>query len=199
MKRDKFAELRKLVDKPKTGLSWYYDVGCYLQELSNDEEYHTPWVLKAARKLGSSRATFRRAMQLAAMYPGEEFEAVKDLPFAVVKALLPIKDDKIRKELQQSAKKHEWSLQELNAEIERSWERGRPRGGHKRKPGDEYVDLRKLAKTTQHWVGFVNEVWPGDRLKNLKRGGEKLARLVNGAKDAMQSLIEAIKSRPVPK
>jgi hypothetical protein len=198
VKPDKLAQLRKLVRKPKTGLIWYLRVGRCLLRLSHDEKYHSKWVLDAAEELGSSRTTFRRAMQLAETYPGNKFKAVTDLPFAVVKALLPIKDVAMRKQLQRSAKKHKWSVQEVHAEIERLYGRGKPRGGRKRKPGDEYVDLRKLAKTTQHWRRFVDEVWPGARLRKLKRGGEKLARLTNDAKDAMQALIEALESRPVP-
>jgi hypothetical protein len=66
------AKLRKALDMPKTGLIWYYRVGCCVAKLTEASEYGTACVDDVAGKPGESRATLYRAMKLALLYPAEK-------------------------------------------------------------------------------------------------------------------------------
>src|SRR5260370_37781896 len=192
------AKLRQALGMPKTGLIWYYGVGCCVAKLTKASEHGKACVDDVAGKPGESRATLYRSMRLAQKYPGKEFEAVKKLPWTVVKALLTVKVDEMRMELQQQASENGWSARRVKREINARQGKLEPRGGRKRQRKSSREDLMRLAAAAREWQGLVTDVWPSNRLRKLRPDGEEIARLVDLASRPMKSLIMALKKRRLP-
>jgi hypothetical protein len=192
------AKLRQALDMPKTGLIWYYRVGCCVAKLTEMSEYGGRCVDHLAGKPGESRATLYGTMRLAQKYPGKEFDAVRKLPWTVVRALLTVKVDEMRMELQQQASENGWSARRVKREINARQGKLEPRGGCKRQRKGVGEDLVRLAAAAREWQGLVTDVWPGYRLRKLRPDGEEIARLVDRASRPMRSLIAALKKRRLP-
>jgi hypothetical protein len=192
------AKLREALAMPKAGLIWYHHVGCHVLALTKASGYGTACVDDVAGKPGESRATLYRTMRLAEKYPGKEFEAVKKLPWKVVSALLTVKVDEMRMELQQQASEKGWSARRVKREINARQGKIEPRGGRKRQRKGVDEDLMRLAAAAREWQGLVTDVWPDYRLRKLRPDGEEIARLVDRASRPMRSLIEALKKRRLP-
>jgi DUF1016 N-terminal domain len=192
------AKLRKALSMPKTGVIWYYRVGCHVLALTKASGYGTACVDDVAGKPGESRATLYVTMKLARKYPGKELDAVRGLPWSVVRALLAVKDDKMRIELQQEAGKERWSARKLQRVINER--EGYPERRVVRKLKDKHDgrDLKRLAIATRAWQQVVKNNWPADRLRKLQPGGRKLARLAEQASAAMKALLRAVQSRELP-
>jgi hypothetical protein len=192
------TKLRKALDMPKSGLNWYYRVGRCVARLTETCGYGSACVDDVAGKPGESRATLYLTMRLAQKYPGKKFEAVRKLPWTVVRALLTVKADEMRIELQQQASEKGWSALRVKREINARQGKLEPRGGRKRQRKGVREDLMRLAAVCRAWQGLVSDVWPCYRLRKLRPDGAVITKLVDLASRPMRSLIEALKKRRLP-
>jgi hypothetical protein len=193
------ANLRKALARRKTGLVWYYRVGRCVLALTEASGYGSECVDEAAaQKLGLCRSSLFRAAQLVQKYPGKEFAAIKNLSWSVAKALLTIKDAKLRRELQARANKEGWPSRNLKRIINERQGKIEPRGGHKRQRKSAGEDLVRLAAVTREWRLFVTAIWPVERLRKLQPNGVKLATVVGRVSRAMGPLVQMLKVRALP-
>jgi hypothetical protein len=192
------AKLNEILAKPGTDVFWYHRVGSCLLILNEVSPYKSYWVRDAARTTGLHRSTFFRAMLLAELYSVDELQSLKHLSWTALRALVTVRDDKLRRKLQQQAEKQRWSVRRLQWEINIQRGKRPSHGGRKRQPEGEGRDLRRLAKATREWQGFVKDVWPGERLRKRRPNGKQLAVLVDRAFEAMTTLLQAVESRALP-
>jgi hypothetical protein len=189
-----------MLAEPDRDLAWQHRLGCILNEANQDAVYGSGLIRWAAKQLGQSHAAFYRSMQLAKYYPGDQLATLTGLPWTTVQALLTVSDGQIREKLQQRAIKGHWSVKYLRRVINR--ELGRVREYfRKRKRRTDLEDLERLVQLGQIWLRFVEDVWPGDRLRR-QPGERSLARLVRqtqvalgGATEAAQQALKAAHNR----
>lgn len=192
------AKLRKALDKDKTGLIWYYRVGCHVLALTKASDYGSGCVDDVAGNHGQSRATLYRAMKFAEEYPGKEYEAVKTLPWTVVRVLLAAEGPKLRRQLQEQAVEKGWSARKLQAVINRRRVKPARRVHRKYKTKHDRRDLNRLAIATRAWQQVAKNNWPAERLRELQPGGKKLSKLVDYASAAMKALLKAVEGQTRP-
>jgi hypothetical protein len=197
-RRNLEAKLARLLAHPSTDVLWYHRVGRCLLALKGITDYKAHCVRTAARTAKQHRSTFYRAMLVAKSYSERDIQALRHFSWTALRALAMVQDKKLRRKLQRKAKEQRWPVRRIQWEIFQCCGKKAPRGGWKRQPGDESRDLMSLATATREWRGFVNDVWPSDRLSKLRRGGKKLATLVECAVEAMNALLKAVESRALP-
>jgi hypothetical protein len=197
-KRNLEAKLARLLAHPSTDVLWYHRVGRCLLALKNVSDYKAHCVRTAARTSKQHRAKFYRAMLLAKSYSERDLQALQHFSWTALRALAMVQDKKLRRKLQKKAKELRWSARRIQWEIFQRCGKLAPRGGRKRQPGDEGRDLMGLATATREWQGFVNDVWPSDRLGKPRPGGKKLAMLVECASEAIKALLKVVESLALP-
>jgi hypothetical protein len=176
---------------PDHDLAWQHRLGYCLLAASRDAKYGSSLIRWAAKQLGQSHAAFYRAMQLAKLYPGDKLATLDGLPWTTVQVLLTVSDGQVRQKLQERALNGHWSMKHLRGVINCEFGRLPMSSVRKRKPRSDHEDLERLIRLGRIWIGFIEDVWPPDRLRR-QPDGRSLAQLVRQAQDALEDATEAV-------
>jgi hypothetical protein len=120
--RRTLTQAQELLAKPREDLGWHHDLGTKLAGILSEAVYGTYKVDRLAGILGLSRIRVYQHLGFIERYPERE-EAValseRGLKWAMVVALLTIKDPNQRARLQEQAVERSWSVDRLRLEIRR--------------------------------------------------------------------------------
>jgi hypothetical protein len=200
-----FAQLANLVEQHRTDLDWYHAVGRLVRELHDvipAARRGTGWAAALAGALGVSPSLLQKATRFVELYPtAKDFKPLKELGLDWTRLYLTFAvEDARRSEFQERAVREGWTPKEVRFRIQQAQGSRQRAGGKPRQLPAGYgpeVALREMARLSQHWQQFHEQVWEGEeaiarQLKQLPKAKftEALLRASQEAEAALAYLGE---------
>jgi hypothetical protein len=107
------AKLQKLLANKQSDLAWHHEVGRLVDQIVPERTYNQAEIVRLAEQVGEGRDFVYKVLAFARLFRERDLPTLNGLTFGHVKALLGVKDAKLRDRLRQQCQQHEWTNRQL--------------------------------------------------------------------------------------